>query len=95
MRLASFQEIIFSFLFFLINDVLLMLFLHKVPKNHSILWALNAHVMSSECSSVDPSMPIRRAQTKKRIYRIRQTLTKMSKGIEKHLYLNKCFSLIG
>ena len=58
MRLASFQEIIFSFLFFLINDVLLMLFLHKVPKNHSILWALNAHVMSSECSSVDPSMPI-------------------------------------
>ena len=35
-----------------------MLFLHKVPKNHSILWALNAHVTSSECSSVDPSMPI-------------------------------------
>ena len=73
MRLASFQEIIFSFLFFLINDILLMLFLHKVPKNHSVLWA----------------------QTKKRIYRIRLTLTKMSKGIEKHLYLNKCFSLIG
>ncbi len=32
-----------------------MLFLHKVPKNHSVLWALNAHVMSSECSSVDDS----------------------------------------
>ena len=52
------KRLFFSFLFFLINDVLLMLFLHKVPKNHSILWALNAHVMSSECSSVDPSMPI-------------------------------------
>lgn len=78
-----------------------MLFLHKVPKNHSILWALNAHVMSSECSSVDPSMPIswsvcaHQTSTDKRIYRIRLALTKMSKGIEKHLYLNKCFSLIG
>ena len=59
MRLASFQEIIFfSFLFFLVNDVFLVPFLHKVPKNHSILWALNAHVTSNECSSVDPSMPI-------------------------------------
>ena len=101
MRQASFQEIIFSFLFFLINDVLLMLFLHS-PKitlyyGHSMLtWrAVSARLLIHRCPSVGPYVPIRRAQTKKRIYRIRLTLTKMSKDIEKHLYHNKCFSLIG
>ena len=77
-------------------------FCTKCPKitlyyGHSMLtWrAVSARLLIHRCPSVGPYVPIRRAQTKKRIYRIRLTLTKMSKDIEKHLYLNKCFSLIG